>query len=322
MSKAPSAKSLREQSTAGLVYAISAYGLWGLLPGYFILLQPSGPYEIVAWRVILSVVFCVLLITVVRGWRRTGALLRDRRVMGWLALAAAFIAVNWTVFVYATATDQVVEASLGYFINPLITILLGVIFLRERMRPLQWAAVGVAFIAVLILAIGHGSFPWVALMLAFSFGLYGLVKNRTGGRVDAVSGLAIETAYLTPFAALVLVGIGLGWQFLDPAGIGLTFAVLDPWHTVALSLAGVVTTVPLLLFAAGVRRLPLSYVGLTQFLAPVMQFLTGVLILGEPMPLERWIGFGIVWIALILLVIDMVRAIMQHRRAADLPELT
>jgi len=322
VTRPPSTKALKEQSASGLAYSLSAYGLWGILPGYFILLQPTGPFEIVAWRVVLSVAFCAILISVVRGWRRTGTLLRDRRVMAWLALAAAFIGVNWTVFVYATATDQVVEASLGYFINPIITILLGVIFLRERMRPLQWTAVGIAFIAVLVLAIGHGTFPWVALALAFSFGFYGLVKNRTGGRVDAVSGLAIETAYLTPIAVLVLIGVALSWQPVDTHGAGITLGAFGVWHTIALSLAGVITTVPLLLFAAGVRRLPLSYVGLTQFLAPVLQFLTGVILLGEPMPLERWIGFGIVWVALIVLVIDMVRAIVRNRRAADVPELT
>jgi len=297
---------MRSSTSAGLAYSFAAYLLWGVLPVYFVALEPSGPIEIVSWRVVLSVVFCAVLITVVRGWRRFLTVLRDGRAMGFLALAAALIAVNWLVFVYAVDEGQVVEASLGYFINPIVSVLLGVLLLRERLRPLQWAAVAVAGVAVITLVAFHGTFPWLALTLAFSFGFYGYVKNRTGGRVDAVSGLAVETAYLTPIA------IGaLGWV---AATDGLSLGTHGAWHTVLLLSAGAVTAVPLLLFAAGARRLPLSIVGLIQFFTPVLQFLTGWLLLGEPMPLERWLGFGIVWVAVLLLGVDMVRQIPRNRQ--------
>lgn len=289
-----------------MAFSIAAYLLWGVLPVYFVALAPSGPIEIVSWRVVLSVAFCVVLITIVRGWGRLISLLRDGRTMGMLGIAAGLIAVNWLVFVYAVADSDVLEASLGYFINPIVSVLLGVLLLRERLRRLQWAAVVVAGIAVATLIAFHGSFPWLALTLAFSFGFYGYVKNRTGGRVDAVSGLAVETAYLTPFAIGALVWLGMT--------SGLSLGGHGPWHTVLLLSAGAITAVPLLLFAAGARRLPLSLVGLVQFLAPVLQFLTGWLLLDEPMPPARWLGFGIVWVAVLLLGVDMVRQLPRNRR--------
>jgi len=300
---------------AGLAFSIAAYVLWGLLPLYFESLKPVGPYEIVAWRIVLSIAFCAILLAVTRGWSRFAALWRDGRVVGWLALAAFLIAVNWTVYVLATSIDEVLQAALGYFINPIVTILLGVIFLRERLRPLQWAAVVVSAVAIVVLTVGLGAFPWISITLALSFGFYGLVKNRTGGRVDAISGLAFETAALTPFAIATIVLIALHTPGLDPTGVGLVYGTVNGWHTSAMSLAGVVTAVPLIFFAAGARRLPLSYVGLTQYLAPAMQFLTGVFLLGEPMPPERWAGFGIVWVAILLLVVDTVIAIAKGRRA-------
>lgn len=293
-------------AAAGLGYAVGAYVLWGVLPVYFVALAPSGPIEIVSWRVVLSLVFCAALLVVVRGWGRTLALLRDPRVMGWLTLAAVLITVNWLVFVVAVDSERVLEASLGYFINPIVSVLIGVLLLRERLRRLQWAAVAVAAVAVVVLIAFHGEFPWLALTLAFSFGFYGYVKNRTGSRVDAASGLAIETAVLTPLAIGALV-----WVQVTS---GLTLGGHGTWHTVLLLSAGAITAVPLILFAAGARRLPLSIVGLVQFFAPVMQFLTGWLLLGEPMPPARWLGFGIVWVAVLLLGIDMVRQIPRNRR--------
>ena len=292
---------------AGLGYVSAAYVLWGILPVYFVALAPSGPIEIVSWRIVLSLAFCILLIVATRGWARIRGLLRDRRAMGWLALAAVLITANWLVFVYAVDIGNVLEASLGYFINPIVSVLIGVLLLRERLRPLQWAAVAIAAVAVVTLIAFHGSFPWIALTLACSFGIYGYVKNRTGGRVDAISGLSIETAVLTPLAIAVL-----GWVQLTG---GISLGQHGAWHTALLLAAGVITAVPLLLFAAGARRLPLSIVGLVQFFAPVMQFLTGWLLLGEPMPLSRWLGFGIVWVAVIVLGIDMARQIPMARRA-------
>ncbi len=284
-------------SAGGLAYAVSSYLLWGLLPVLFFLLSASGAIEIVAWRIVLSLVFCALLITVARGWPRLVELLRDRRSLLTLALAAVLILVNWTVYVFASTSGHVVEASLGYFTNPIVTVLLGVLVLRERLRPLQWVAVGVSAIAVIVIAVGYGSMPWIALALASSFGLYGLVKNRVGGRVDALSGLTVETAVLAPAAAAVLVVIGLT--------SGLSAVELGPTQGLLTASLGVATAVPLLLFASAARRLPLAYLGLVQYLAPVLQLLIGVVVLGEPMPAERWFGFGIVWLALIILTVDM-----------------
>ncbi|MDP3208862.1 MAG: EamA family transporter RarD, partial [Rhodoglobus sp.] len=224
---------------------------------------------------------------------------RDRRIMVLSLVAGILIAINWVVYVYASTNGFVVEAALGYFINPIVSIALGVLFLRERLRVGQWVAVGISVIAVLVLAIGYGSFPWIALSLAFSFGLYGLVKKRVGPTVDAIGGLTVETAVLTPLAIAALVVVGLT--------SGLTMGVISPLHTVLLLSVGVATAIPLLLFAAAARRIPLVYLGLVQYLAPILQLAFGVLLLHEPMPPERWLGFGIVWLALAILTVDMFR---------------
>lgn len=297
-------------SSSGLALAAGAYGLWGFLPIYFLTLDPSTPVEIVAWRVLLSLVFCVILLAATRAFRPLVPLLRDRRVMGLSLVAGILIAVNWIVYVYGSTSGFVVEASLGYFINPIVSIGLGVLFLRERLRTGQWAAVGISVLAVLVLAIGYGQPPWIALTLAFSFGFYGFIKNRLGGRVSAVAGLTLETAWLVPLAIVTLVVV-------EATG-GITFAREGVGHALLLSLAGVVTAVPLLLFAAASRRLPLTVMGFFQYLAPLMQFGFGVVVLLEPMPLERWIGFALVWLALIVLTTEAVlhrRRAMRERRA-------
>lgn len=294
-------------SSSGLLLAIGAYGLWGFLPAYFLLLAPSGPIEIVAWRVTLSLVFCVLLLALTRAFRPFAALLRDRRIMLLSGLAGILIAINWLVYVFASTNGFVVEASLGYFINPIVTVALGVLLLRERLRPAQWVAVGISVVAVLVLAIGYGQPPWIALTLATSFGFYGYIKNRMGPRVTAVASLTLETAWLTPLAAVVLVVIA--------ANGALTMGAEGPLHAALLGLAGIVTAVPLLLFGAAARRLPLTVLGLVQYAAPLLQFAFGVAIMGEPMPPERWLGFSLVWLALIVLTTDALR----HRRRAALP---
>lgn len=305
-----------ELSRSGLGYAVSAYVLWGFLPIYFIALVPTGPVEIVAWRILLSLVFCAILITATRGWPAFLALMRDRRVLFTMAVAGALIFVNWQTYVYAAVTQQVVEASLGYFINPIVTVFLGVLVLRERLSVMQWVAVGISIVAVVVLAVGHGQFPWIALLLAFSFGFYGLIKKRVGGRVDAVSGLTLETLWLAPVAVGQLIWVA--------ATSGLTMGAYGAWHTVLLVAAGAVTAVPLLLFAAASRRLPLIYMGFIQYFAPFIQFLVGVVILREPMPLERWIGFALVWVALAVLTFDLVRRSRIARRtfAAEPPAVT
>jgi chloramphenicol-sensitive protein RarD len=286
----------QSQRRNGLLAAAAAYGLWGLLPAYFVALAPSGPVEILAWRIALSLVFCVGILLVLRRVKKTFALLGTRSVLGWSALAAALIMVNWSVYVYASLNEFIVEAALGYFINPLVTVGLGVIVLKETLRPLQWVALGLAVVAVVILAIGYGSFPVISLTLAFSFGIYGFVKNRLGPTVKAVDSLTLETMWLTPIALGLLVWVALSG--------GLSLGSLGVWHTLLLLSAGAVTSIPLLFFGAAARRLPLSIIGLMQYIAPVMQFLFGALVMGEPMPLERWIGFGVVWLALILLSVD------------------
>jgi len=300
---------LDHQGGRGIAYAVGAYGMWGILPAYFLLLVPSGPFEIVAARILFSLVFCVVLITATRGWPALGRIVRDPRLLFTMAAAGAFIYVNWQVYILAVLTGHVLEGALGYFINPIVTVLLGVLVLRERLRPAQWTAVGISFVAVLVLAVGYGSFPWISLALAFSFGFYGLIKKRVGGRVDAVSGLSLETAWLVPVAVVQLAVVGVT--------TGITIGTVSPWHTVALVGSGVITAVPLLLFASAARRLPLISLGLVQYLAPLLQFVIGAFVLGEAMPTERWIGFGLVWLALVVLTADLVR----HGRVPRRPPL-
>jgi chloramphenicol-sensitive protein RarD len=296
---------------AGLGFAIGAYGLWGFLPAYFLLLAPASPFEVVAFRILMSLIFCAILISVTRAWRPFWNLARQPRVLGIMAIAGVLIYINWQVFVIAALGGQVVEGSLGYFINPIVTVLLGVIFLHERLRPAQWAALALAAVAVAVIAIGYGSFPWIGLTLALSFGLYGFIKKKVGAQVDAISGLTLETALLVPVAIVQLIIVG--------ATVGLEFGQNGAGHALAMVGTGVITAVPLLLFAAAARRLTLVAIGLTQFLAPVLQFLFGVFVLHEAMPPGRWIGFALVWLALIVLTVDMVAGARASRRASIVP---
>ncbi len=297
------------ERTLGGVYAFTAYLLWGFLPLYFLILAPTGPWEIVAWRVILSLVFCALLLTVTRTWANLWRILRTPRLVWLTVLAGGLIYVNWQVFLIATLTGHVSETSLGYFINPLVTVLLGVIVLRERVTATQWVALGIAAVAVIVIVVGYGAFPWIALALAFSFGIYGLVKKKIGPSVDAVSGLTLESLWLTPIAIVQLVVVGLT--------TGITMGQVSLAHTLLLLCAGAATAIPLLFFAAGARRAPLTVLGLMQFVAPVMQFITGAWLLGEPMPTERWIGFGLVWLALVVLTVDSLRNARRARMVAS-----
>jgi chloramphenicol-sensitive protein RarD len=306
----PTASPALEQRS-GSLYAIAAYALWGFIPIYFLALAPAGPFEIVAWRVLFSVVFCGLVILVLRRGSTLLGLLRDRRTMLMLGLAGLLVFLNWQVYVIAVVSGKVNEAALGYFINPIVTVLLGVIVLRERLRVIQWAAVVVSAVAVIVLGVAYGAFPWISLALAFSFGLYGLVKKRVGPRVDALTGLAVETAWLSPVAIIQLVFVG--------ATTGVVLGTAGIANTLLLAAAGIVTSVPLLLFAAAARRLPLVVIGFIQYLTPILQFLLGTFVLHEAMPLERWIGFSLVWLALILLSTDMVLHARSVRRASPLP---
>jgi chloramphenicol-sensitive protein RarD len=309
VSASAAAKPLAERQRSGLIFAISAYVLWGILPVYFLSLAPASAFEIVGWRVLFSLVFCAILLTVTRAWRTFGALLTDKRVLFTMGVAGALIYVNWQTYVFATVTGNVVEAALGYFINPIVTVFLGVVVQRERLRVAQWVAVGVSVVAVAVLAVGYGSLPWIAFLLAFSFGFYGLIKKRVGGAVDAVSGLTLETMWLTPVAIVQLIVVS--------ATVGITIGTISVWHTILLAASGVVTVVPLLFFASASRRLPLVYMGFIQYFAPFIQFFVGVAILHEAMPVERWVGFAIVWLSLLILTVDMIIAARGTRRALN-----
>ncbi len=285
---------------AGLALGAGAYLLWGVLPLYFPLLQPASAIEIIGHRVVWSLGFCLLLLVLTRTWGRFVAALRTPRTLGLLAVGAALIAVNWTTYVYGVLSDQVVDTALGYFINPLVTVLLAVFVLGERLRRAQWVALGAGAVAVVVITVGYGRLPWIALTLAFSFGLYALLKNRVGRTVPAVASLAVETLVLMPVAVGYLLVLGA-------QGTG-SFGAHGGWHMVALISSGVVTAVPLLMFGSAARRLPLSVVGMLQYIAPTMQFLFGVLVFDEHMPAARWIGFGLVWVALVVLTADGLRA--------------
>ena len=306
------AETAREERRGG-IYAFAAYFLWGFMPLYFLLLAPIGPWEIVVWRILFSLVFCAILLTVTRTWPKLLAILRDRRLVFWTIVAGLLIYVNWQVFLIGILTGHVIEGSLGYFINPIVTVLLGVLVLGERLRPGQWVAIAIAVVAVLVIVVAYGSFPWIALTLAASFGTYGLVKKQIGPRVDAISGLTLESLWLTPIA--------IGQLIVVASTTGIVWGTQGAWHTALVPMAGVVTAVPLLLFAAGARRAPLTVIGLLQFVAPILQFLTGWWLLHEPMPLERWIGFALVWVALVLLSVDSLRHARRARTAGDVGEL-
>lgn len=275
-----------------------AYGLWGLFPLYFHLLDAVSPIEVVANRVVWSLVFLAILTTFTRSWLRTWRAARIRRNVGLLGIAAAFLALNWGVYVYSVVTNQVVEASLGYFINPLVSVALGVIVLRERLRRGQWVAVGIAVVAVGVLTVSYGRLPWISLVLAGSFATYGLLKKQVG--IGSVESLTIETAVLAPLALGVMV-----W-FAAQGESGLTSG--DPWTTVLLVLLGLVTALPLLAFGGAATRIPLSTLGLLQYITPVLQFLIGVVIFQEVMTPGRWIGFLLVWISLVVMSVDGLRA--------------
>lgn len=300
-------------SPSGLGFAVSAYVLWGAMPIVFFSLKESGAIEIVAWRIVLSLAFCAALLLVTRGYGRVLAIIRDRKTFWSLGLGGALVVVNWLIYVYASLNGHIVEASLGYFTNPIVTVLLGVLILRERLRPLQWIALGISAVAVLVLAIGYGSFPWIALGLAFSFGLYGLVKKNVGPKADALGGLAVETAFLAPIAVIVLLVLS--------ANGTLTVGTVTTGHTVLTLCLGAITAIPLILFAAAARRLPLTYMGLAQYLAPILQLIVGVFIFHEAMPPERWLGFAIVWVALAILTFDLFRHSSRTRlgSAAEAP---
>jgi len=295
-----------QEERKGFWLGVAAYGAWGLFPLYWPLLKPSGAGEILANRMVWSLVAVVAVLAWQRHWSWVRPLLRQPKRLALVAAAAATISVNWGMYIWGVNSGQVVQTSLGYFINPLVTIALGVLVYRERLRPTQWAAVGVGAVAVAVLSVGYGHLPWLALTLAFSFGTYGLIKKKVG--LSGLESLAGETA----FQFLPAVGY-LAYLAVDGTGtLGRTVPGSYGWgHSGLLLLCGVVTALPLVAFGAAAVRVPLTTLGLLQYLAPVFQFGLGVLVFHERMSAAAWGGFGLVWAALVMLTWDGVR---QARR--------
>lgn len=287
----------------GIALGVAAYLLWGVFPAFFHLLGAAAPTEILAHRVLWTLVLMAVILSVVRGWGALRSL--PPRVWAMITAAAALIAVNWGLFIYATTVGHVVEVALGYYIGPLVSVLIGVVVLRERLRLLQWVAVGIATAAVLVIAVGDHRVPWLGLGLAVSFATYGLIKKTVP--LPATASLTAEGVVLAPLAAAYLV-------FLQLAGTA-TLTGHGAGHVALLVLTGPVTAVPLLLFGAAARRIPLTTLGTLQYLAPTLQFLLGVVVYGEVMPAERWVGFGLVWVALVVFTVDLVRS--RPRRVAE-----
>jgi chloramphenicol-sensitive protein RarD len=294
-------------SRRGLLFGIAAYLLWGAFPLYWPLLEPAGALEILAHRILWSAVTMSLLVLALRRRAQLRAVVADRRVLGLLSVAAAVITVNWATYIWGVNSGRVVETSLGYFINPLVTVLMGVVLLGERLRPLQWVAMGVAGAAVGVLTWDYGRPPYIALVLAFSFGTYGLAKKTAD--VGAVESLTLETILLAPLA-LVFIGV------LNLRGAA-DFGHHGVGHALLIMTTGVVTAVPLICFGAAATRVSMVTLGLLQYLAPILQFGLGVLWLHEDMPAGRWVGFVLVWVALVLFTVEATHRHRQLRLAVN-----
>lgn len=287
------------QRNSGILAAFLCYLIWGLFPLYFLLTVPASPLEIVAERVLFTLLFCAFLIPATRQVQSLMAVLKRPRKLLVLGAAGLLIFCNWLLYVIATTSHNVMEASLGYYINPIVSVALGVLFLGEKLRPLQWAGIAVAALAVLVMCVFYGSIPWLGLGLAFSFGLYGLLKKYAGA-VPAVVSLSVETLVLAPMAAVLLA------HFARRGDLTL-FAEGQP-HFWILAASGLVTAVPLLLFASAASRVPLSLIGMIQYLTPTMQFLLALFVTHETLTAGRWVGFGLIWVAAVFFIADSWRA--------------
>lgn len=274
----------------GILAAMSAYLLWGVFPIYWKALSAIPAMEILGHRVVWSIIVLVILLTVLRRWDWVKLLRRNPGTVATFVGSGIILGINWLIFIWAVNHNFIVEASLGYFINPLVNVLLGVIFLKERMRAMQWAAVALAFLGVAYLTISYGRLPWIALGLALSFGTYGLIRKTA--RLSSLEGLSIEMASLFLPSLLYLL-------FLSYNDIAV-YTAIDNFTMILLLLSGIITVVPLLLFGYGARKIPLSLVGLLQYIAPSMQFMIGVFLYNEPFSTEKMVGFSIIWIALII----------------------
>jgi chloramphenicol-sensitive protein RarD len=291
------------ESRSGLFYGLAAYGLWGVFPLYWTLMEPAGAFELLGHRIVWSAVFMVALVTLLSRRAQVRQVVSSPRTLRLLVIAAVVISVNWGVFIWGVNNGHVVETSLGYFINPLVTVLAGVVVLGERLRRLQWAAVGLAGAAVAGLTLSYGRPPWVALTLAFSFATYGLVRKQAS--VGAVEGLTVETLLAGPVALAFLV-------WLQASGDSTAFVDL-PVHLLLLASTGVITALPLLCFGAAATRIPLTTLGLLQYVAPTLHLIFGVWVFHEPMPLDRLLGFALIWAGLALFTVDALRHSRQRR---------
>ena len=292
----------------GIGYGLSAYLIWGSFPIVIAALSFAEPFEIVAWRVLFGFVFGIGAILVTRKFSEYLSVFRQPRQLLWILIAAIVIYINWQVYVFAVAENHVIEASLGYFINPLVTIALATIFLKEKLNILQWVAVGLGTAAVLVMTFSLGQPPIIALALAFSFGIYGLAKNLIGGKVSALNSFTIETTLLLPLGIAQLVLLATISQ------IQFGYAGLVP--SLGLVAYGFLTAIPLLLFGAAAKRVPLSYIGFMQYLTPTLQFLLGLFYFQEQMSAARWFGFAMVWFALAILSFDALRQLSNRARPA------
>ncbi|MEN9935413.1 MAG: hypothetical protein RLZZ387_1992 [Chloroflexota bacterium] len=281
----------------GILYAAGAYLCWGLLPLYWKALHDVPVFETMAHRIVWALLVALVLVAARRHWGGLGAAFRSGRTLVTFAASALLLSVNWFVYIWAVNTGHIVETSLGYFINPLVNVLLGVLFLKERLRLPQGAAVAVALGGVLYLTVEYGAFPWIAITLALSFGVYGLLHKLAP--LNALDGFAFETLLMTPPA--------LAFLAYQEMAVGGAFVHAGPDITALLVGAGLVTAVPLLLFSAGARRIQLTTLGILQYIAPTMQFLLGVLVYGEPLTPQRLVGFCLIWLALAIYTVDGIR---------------
>lgn len=296
-----------QRARAGLFYGVGAYLLWGLSPLYWPLIEDTAATEVVAHRIIWSLVFVSIVLAVRRQWAFVRELRHQPRAVAALAAAGAAVAANWIMYIWAVNHDHLVESSLGYFMNPLIVVVLGVVVLHERMRRLQWVAVGIATLAVVVLTIDYGRPPWIALVLASSFSLYGLLKKQA--TIAPFESLGVETAALLVPALGYLAVVSVdGTGSVGRASVGQ--------HALLVG-AGVFTAIPLVLFGAAAQRIPLVTLGLLQYLNPTMQFAIGVFLRHEPFPASRLIGFVLVWIALLIFVVDGLRRSPPVEPVAD-----
>jgi len=281
----------------GLLFGVSAYTLWGLFPIYWPLLKPANPLEIVSHRAVWTLVFCFIILALTKSLKSTLSLLKRPKIVAGLFLGSILISINWIIYIYAANNEHVVEASLGYYINPIVVIATGVIVLKEKMRPLQWLAVGIATLGVAVLTIDYGRLPWIALGLALSWGSYGLVKKQLG--LGALEGLSIETLLSSGFYLAYLIWLGNSGEGHFTYSLTLTLLLIG---------GGAVTAIPLLLFNGSTNRLPLTLIGLLQYITPTIQFCIGVWYYNEDMSTARWVGFLIIWVALMSLATDLVKS--------------